>query len=239
MPQNASLNKWGVPDWRNSVNYGDVSSWSKSKWRWEFYRRNGRLREYFDANAEETYEYNLKLYSRGLGTNHEINANLVLRPDQPGFCATVTMESREEFGYSAIPNPRISNQPLNAIHAWMNPAPIFHHAFGKQLIDGKQRFAIDCPVGKLAVVFDLDAPLAIQLKSAKRRLEWEQSERSGKKLQKRRRPENWFIYLRVLDARADSASWNEISEILPDTGDKTPQSARDTWKQAIALCSNF
>jgi len=91
---------------------------------------------------------------------------------------------------------------------------------------------------EVAVVFDLNKPLADQIISAKRMTEIIQIEKLGEKLQKRRHPEKWLTYLRVLDANECGATLAEIAEILP-TGSATPQAARDMLRNARALCFNF
>ncbi|MFC3118184.1 hypothetical protein ACFOHS_07875 [Jhaorihella thermophila] len=58
------------------------------------------------------------------------------------------------------------------------------------------------------------------------------------KIQRRRRPDKWLIYLRVLDAKECGAKWNEIASMLEHTAG-TEGAVRDTLEQARDLCFNF
>ena len=91
----------------------------------------------------------------------------------------------------------------------------------------------------MAVVFNLNAPLGPQLSQAKNVLKVHQVMLHGKNLQIKRHPKKCLLYLRVLDAREDGASWQEITEIIPPYLQKQSQTARDLWNQATALCFSF
>lgn len=100
---------------------------------------------------------------------------------------------------------------------------------------------------EVALIFDLSAPLELQLSRAKSILDQMQLQLHKRKLQKRRIEDRWPTYLRVLDAREAGASWAVISEqALPrridESGERAtskPQAARALWKQAATLQSNF
>lgn len=104
-----TANEWCIPDWRDPLAYGEVSRWSDDRWRWEFYRRRDDLRAYFDERAEATYHY----WSKFAGRPNFPVAHL--RPEEPGFCVDVHPADKKTFGYSALPNPRIGEQPFWAI----------------------------------------------------------------------------------------------------------------------------
>lgn len=216
------MNPWGLPDWRDRQSYGGVARWTFNRWRWEFYRRRPDLRAYYDGHAAASHRY----WSRYAGRPGFPLAHL--RPDEPGFTAIVAAAARKRFGYSALPNPRIGEQPEGVIRPWVN--------------DSTLRVAEDAvpalDPGEFAVLFDLDRPIEAQLDMAREVLRWHQEERHGKPLQRRRHPGKWLTYLRVLDAREAGASWAAIASILPSTAQK-PQSARDTWELAAALRFNF
>lgn len=252
------LNEWGIPDWRNPEDYGDVKSWSFDRWRWEFFRRRDDLRKYFDKWAEETYQNDLRLSRSALGID-------VILPDQPGFCASGNEDPRTKFGYLGVPNPRIGPQPAGAIktvdsysHFVDGSKQDIEYGLGRQ-IGGRLRLAgvfftgsqyeflkqtlfDDFPVrlesNEVALTFNLNDPLEPQLRDAKALLKNQQLERHGKLLQRRRHPLKWLGYLRTLDAREAGASWSEIASLHPSTK-QTEQSARDIWKQARDLCFNF
>lgn len=109
--------------------------------------------------------------------------------------------------------------------------------------------AVYLRTGEVAVTFNLDEPLADQLKAIQRVLKKRQIERHGNALQIRTYNKNWFLYLRTLDARdaIPRPPWRDIAiALLPtrkDEADETTHAretkARDTWKQANNLRFNF
>lgn len=237
--------KWGLPDWQCANEYSlpkwlgedrriDDYGFNKTdygllhRWRWEFYRRRDDLRTAFDERAQSTYEHYCEIAKLSGQDEREIST-----PDQPGFVAQSYLQ--DGFGYAGIPNPRISEQPRHVIQPFLDPARAGHSHLGR-FGDGIHKIGIK--KHEVAFVFDLQNPLAEQLKSAEHLLKREQKEMAGKNLQKRRRPNLWETYLRVLDADECGASLSEIAQILP-AGSKNEQSARDTLGQARALCFNF
>lgn len=253
-----SNSAWGLPDWRDASAYGDVSSWSLDRWRWEFYRRREDLREYFDARAETTFHYWQKFVGQpGFPHAH-------LRPDQPGFCVIVDQDARKRFGYSRLPNPRIGEQSAYAIWPYESDSSVDYAVGSDGSIKdyrgtlGELLDALDIPLTdehrerigfalsstlthldpmQVAVTFDLDRPLEPQLCTARNVLTAEYEIR-GKRRQKRRHSTKWLSYLRTLDARVDNASWREIAEIDSTTA-QTEQTGRDRWEAANALRFNF
>lgn len=227
------MNEWGIPDWRDAAAYPDAKGWTVNRWRWEFYRRRDDLREYFDARAEETFRHWQQYAGKdGFPAAH-------LRPDEPGFCALVDVEARERFGYSALPNPRIGEQPAGALRPYATDGGTRHRSgdgangwrgtVGELLAEfevtltEEQAFllghTLNCiPVEirrhEVAVCFDLDRPLQAQLTNARDMLKAHQEFCHGKALQKRRHDARWPGYLRVLDARdaTPRASWAEITD---------------------------
>jgi hypothetical protein len=106
--------------------------------------------------------------------------------------------------------------------------------------------------GQVALTFEIDKPLAEQLEMAKKTLSDLQTQKHGKPLQKRRRPQKWLGYLRVLDAREAGAYWSQIATVFFEQGlidrrkdpsggyrEPAPQAARDLWNAANALRYNF
>lgn len=230
------MTDWGIPDWRDPAAYGDIKKWEFMRWRWEFSRRRHDLRAAFDERAQRTYEFYQEVKSLEYPSDKHGNA-VTLRPDQPGFVAE--SYTNDGFGYAGIPNPRISEQPSHVIFSVFDyPGGHVKFVYGSpKLADGKPHkvFIEECEV---AAMFDLTKPLGEQLSAAKRFLENVQVRTQGRKILKRRHPVKWFGYLRTLDAREAGASWAEISQIHPATG-QTEQTARDIWDAADALRFNF
>ena len=85
----------------------------------------------------------------------------------------------------------------------------------------------------MSIEFDLNTPIAEQVKTAERRLKTEQIARHGELISgPRNHTTKWRTYLRVIDARDDSQSWSTINrEILRYTRNEA-QAARQVWEQA-------
>ncbi|MGR3512747.1 MAG: hypothetical protein ACU0GG_08280 [Paracoccaceae bacterium] len=212
------MNDWGVPDWKkpDAIQSHD---WCETRWYWEFLRRRDDLREDFDAKAQAWYQREAEQHRRA--------PNIFPAPlqiDEPGF--RVSTELIWEGKVEWLPNPRIGNQPF--YNGWFRNHPEQLTAFA----------VLSPPEDRHRIDFNLSAPIEPQLKRAAETLKTHQKERSGRLLQRRRHVSKWVTYLRVLDARADGASWSEIAEILEHTEQK-PQTARDTFNNARALCFNF
>ena len=211
---------WGIPDWLDPASYGDTSQWNRNRWRWEFVRRRDDIRADFDAKAAAVYAEKLALYA-------ELPDHFCFqpprRPDEPGFWVSTRLIGGT---LQKLPNPRIGDQPFYAIGFtdWPEKLTRFN--------------AVKPPKGYLRVDFDLSMPIEPQLHEAKLALQEVQKIELGKVIQKRRRPEKWLTYLRILDGRAAGASWSTLTRILPSRNG-TEQAARDAWQQADALRFNF
>lgn len=278
-------NEWGIPDWRIKEAYSDVAKWTFERWRWEFYRRRDDLRRCFDENADATDRANQNLIS---DTRYCVDVNQV-RPGDRGFGAHCT-GSRELFGYVAIPNPRIGDQPQGLItpiegfwhltHVFDGSAPSVEEFFATQIdadlpepSDGaavrkqyadlteKQRrtravknkeISVTLTPSDVAIKFDIDKPLGPQLDRAKAELESIQKKFGITTRQKRRHPDKWLSYLRILDAKEAGATWSEMVDVLYADGTlrpwkstkqrpppPPPHAARDQHVQARELCFKF
>lgn len=232
------MNEWGIPDWRDPAAYGDVKRWTFNRWRWEFYRRRDDLRACFDARADETYRINLQK----VGFDWAPVAHL--RPDEPGFCAIVDVETRARFGYSGLPNPRIGEQWEDRLNTFENDGTLktvdggfsgrdgAADTIGERLKDAgvtlteaqkrRLRYVLACHLIELgqdefALGFNLNRPLKPQLANARVVLQWHY-EMQGKPMQRRRHPVKWLGYLRALDAREADASWAEIADLFHAQG---------------------
>jgi hypothetical protein len=207
------VNDWGIPDWRDPSAYGETTSWSKSRWRWEFTRRRKDYRDDFEKNVKPTLD--------------QLNERIRLDPkqrflgcDDPGFVAVLCVgDSRslvEKYGLIHLPNPRISDQPF-----WVLT---FKRRFGGVMCgEGPFRWhpnlpaeeetaAMMVPKGAAALQIDLSAPIGPQLKNAKEILVILQEKQEGKVVRHNRHPKKWFTYLRVLDAKEDGAKLTEIAQ---------------------------
>lgn len=227
---------WGIPDWRDDTSYGKTDGWSDNRWRWEFFRRRKDLRCFFDRWAESS----LKL---------KTNENFT--PRDAGFLAFgkegAEGDAIRRFDYAGVPNPRIGAQPAFAImpfsqltskKRYYDPDRREPSARGVLEAVGKRtakEYHLLLEPHEMAIKFDLNAPIAPQLKDARDMLRRKQKTMHGKYLQTRQHHSKWLLYLRVLDARAKDVVWREIAEIMPSTTRSSQQSARDVWKQARRL----
>ncbi|MFC3447667.1 hypothetical protein ACFOLL_16995 [Falsochrobactrum ovis] len=143
-----------------------------------------------------------------------------------------------KYGYTALPNPRISEQPDHVIFSSLEYDGNISFINGVGDRHWGDLFNVSAGEGEVLVKFDIDKPLEPQLAAAKDNLLAYQKIKHGKKLQKRRHPQKWLLYLRLLDGREMGASWSQLEAILPSDA-STPQSARDAYTQAKALCFNF
>jgi len=260
------MNDWGIPDWRDERAYGEWKLWGFFRWRWEFYRRRDDLRAYFAARTKTAYQQKLAMFE---ALPQSFPNGRVLRPDEAGFSVPVAPEDIPTIGYSPLPNPRISAQPLLAIfpaETERSVKPIhsgwLSNTFSDALegasvkltdrqswILGSTLSAVPARMqdGECALIFDLDKPLSVQLEAAKEYLRICQTERHGKPLQTRKHPTKRLEYLRTLDAREAGASWREIAiALLPMRKDEADEQAparetkaRDIWEAANALRFNF
>ena len=231
------MSDWGIPEWPNPHAYGDTTLWTKARWRWEFTRRRGDLRQDFSIYAEQFARYEEKLPARFRG--------IALQPHQRGFVLYVP-ESIDRYGLPVVPNPAISDQPAFAISF----RPTYGQMAvgnGKRCIDGGQMQQIELPEGMCAISFQLSAPIRPQLKAAASQLANLQRKKFGKLVQRRARPEKRLGYLRVLDARESGASLLDIyksgvlgkalrSNINSEDG---PQMAEQVWGAARKLMFNW
>ncbi len=220
------MNSWGLPDWQNESSYGDTSNWGPLEWRWEFHRRRQDLRKYFDERAERSYQTAREVSLAVNDTDRD------LAPSEPGFLVPA---DDTLFGYSGIPNPRISEHPRSLLLMISMTASYVGFYDGEHYSETGIALEGD---NQAAVVFDLDRPLGPQIVHAKQKLKSYQVGRHGKTMRPKLHRSKWLTYLRVLDAQECGASWSEISSILPHTA-QTPQTARDVRKQARALCFKF
>lgn len=214
------MNDWGVPDWQQAEGY-ENQGWNINQWRWQFLRRRQDLRDEFDARAPAVYAEKQDLFAADPSLFPD---GYVKTPEMPGFFVSTQLI---HGGLERLPNPRISEQPCYAI-AWADRTDAWRRPVGREQ-DGFLQFE-----------FDLDRPIGPQLKYAEQTLKEFQRLRVGKLVQFRQHREKWPLYLRVLDARAAGASWDQVAGILPPMLSKnTVGTARSVHEQAEAIGFNF
>lgn len=120
-----AADEWGIPDWREPLNYGDVKRWTFYQWRWEFLRRRDDIRDCFIANANSSQKKWVDCHEQPFGTMmhtrwwvYAEKAGGILEPLLPherGFVALISPEQAESFNLAYLPNPRFSDQPEELI----------------------------------------------------------------------------------------------------------------------------
>ncbi|MBI6629737.1 hypothetical protein [Pontibaca salina] len=256
-PATLAANEWGLPNWKDAADYGNVENWTFMRWRWEFYRRRDELRAAFtraeadDKNffGEDDFRYNDRP-AKG----------------KPGYFVYVSRSraAHEYLGfYWKLPDPSVSDHPEELIDArlptgfaedyWeknsfsLSTADIVR-LYAKNLSEQDENDlekhygrTVPMPSGpeRAIISFDLAMPLGGQIERAKHFLKKVQYMHMGRSIpSKRRHPVKWLGYLRTLDAREAGATWAEISVLHPNTA-QTEQTARDIWEAANALRFNF
>lgn len=228
------MSDWGVPDWRNSAAYGLTKDTALARWLWEFTRRR-------DDYRAETLAY-LAIH----GDVEAARKRMRESPTPDAKCALETLSAQAEklwnqhwskWGYSAPLDPRVSEFPHDDLLRWPHGgvASMRGSPAGRAL---DIRNTLAPAPEELAVIINLDRPIAEQMKLVERAAKREQKERHGRLLQQRRHTTKWLGYLCTLDARGAGASWSEIAALHPYSA-QTEQTARDIWGQARALCFNF
>lgn len=218
------MNEWGIPDWRNASAYGDTTQWGSRRWKWEFLRRRKDIRDDFDDKAPQVYANKLSLHE----WDPSVSPDGVPRPDEPGFCVGSFLIDPSFPAPLSLPNPRISEQPCHCLPMVGDDSL---RMVGKKFLLLEDGFA--------RVDFDLNRPAGPQLAAAAEFLREAQQHRHGKVIQKRRHPEKWLSYLRVLDAREAGATWSQIASTVYGGDASSDQRARKAHEAGMALCFNF
>jgi hypothetical protein len=236
----SAATEWGLPDWRDAAAYGAIEDWNENRWRWEFTRRREDYRADFDRWAADSYSQMVELYKTFKPGGQYISAEQILKPMDPGFSAI--MPGPLKYGLPGLPNPRISEQPFDAI--------LFRSNYGSgikgeglEFLAGGRGISVDAPEGKYLIEFNLKLPIKPQLEGLQSRLEVQQKLACGERIKSRRQhPRTWPRYLRVIDGREAGASLSELAEIaVVETEDTvpTPQGAKMVWDAARALMFNW
>jgi hypothetical protein len=196
-----------LPDWEDITKYPDPKKATGRVWAWEFLRRNAHYQELWEKFSAGEYADGLWHIFPRFETEFAI-----LSPAPPSMPFT-----HPDFKW----RPRFAAQNLRY---WILPWPD-DEGIGNDL-DGAD---LDHPA-EVLVKFDLRLQLLPQLKSTKAILKKEAKHLAKAGVlggQPRARFEKYQIYLRVLDAKASSASSKEIAkEILGITNKTTLQDAQ-------------
>jgi len=214
---------WGIPDWRDPTAYGDTKRWSEFRWRWEFTRRREDCRADFLAHKED------------IAHKWRFLDEVPLQPHERGFVAKFP-GCYEKYGLIGLPNPAIGDQPLRYI--------MVHEVYPRQILfDAQGRLLAQETVleTEAVLVFDLSASIDNQLEIGKGLLKWLHEVKFGRPVSRRRHPDKWLRYLRVLDAKESGASWSQIGKagVLGNLSRGGAHAARDAWNQADALRFNW
>lgn len=226
--------EWGLPDWRDAGSYsnsfGCPDEWNDTRWRWEFKRRQPEYRGVFDEYVRQgrdgtivqdhVEEVDRDGY-RKMVTAGETKSASSEHSAKPGFIFVADQEHRAKFRMFFLPNPRLSDQPNQALQ------------FGDRLSTA-QRGPDGLLVGNANYHFDLTLPLKPQLKRCEEILLGIQGQWRGKQLRQQKRDDKWLQYLRALDAHECGANYGQMLLLIPEKN-QVPQSSRDTLDAAIAL----
>ena len=242
MKQRDPKNDLGIPDWRDADAY--PIELTMPAWRWEFLRRRADYREAWAAQYDISQAYWDDLEKRGVLGEGERTRHLEMG-------ARHLSQMAEDFGLNWIPAPAWkfekttpsvfeSTYGFSYISAWREQGE--KDEFGRHVIDA--RLSTDA---QQLVAFDLSKPLAEQLKAAERTLEASQRELFGRVLRARLHKARWGTYLRVLDARDDGQTFEQIFEHIELAGlsqrefderadrQNWAASGRQLWQQAHDL----
>jgi len=218
--------RWNVPDWRDESAYPSRDELSDKLWRWEFIRRMPDYRAAWAKAAEQEYEI---LRKKASNSNRDLSQ--FLTPDSVYFTVSravywFTKEFNDVLKYHShpFPNPRLSYQQL--LHGGLQGGLL---GFGYRDEEGGTLAANPEPIdrdihtilfaNRVLIEFDLMEPGRPQFERARARFERLQadyvkkqnySDRLEAKLRGRRRKDMWPRYLRVLDARDEGVSYEEI-----------------------------
>jgi hypothetical protein len=226
-------NDWGVPDWRDEGQYPAPGDLTAELWRWQFIRRMQDYREAWDRAAP---------IERACLIKQREDASKVLEANSVYFRVSgVAFDGPDDFWglirypMATYPNPRANTPQIAPGFA----VPLIFQdmqAGSRSTFGGREGVLIPKSYvrpGHAKVTFDLTAPLGPQLERAAKHLKRAQ-EHYGKthnflslvKSQESLRewPKKWPLYLRVLDARNDGATYDEIGRTV------RPNDARDELK---------
>jgi len=212
--------RWGVPDWRDEAAYPGPEA-PMHEWRWQFLRRRPDYRQFWLDHARQDFERAVRFAE-------------MMREEDPDY-------PHPEWRCGWMVNASFFGGVSKTLDpAWPHYQPGIFEPRGGDLsavwraeYDDHQA-ALDA--GRMTVEFDLNSPIAEQIRRAEKMLRTDQLVRHGELLKSpRHHTTKWSSYLRVIDARDDKQTWATIAnEILRYTR-KEPQAARQVWEQVQEL----
>ena len=207
-----------MKNWRDPEDYRFTEALPPWRWAWEFVRRNPDYQvDFHDAirrlNAREG-EY--------AAAAEILDATGYSKPEGEWVDSVASKQSREKWLLWYYLNPELDVPEISPFLG-----------FG-ELYDWEQRLR---PLQDYEVLVrvDLRFPIQPQLALARGPLARRQRNQAGRgdfrKIAPRNQPKKWQLYLRLLDARAADAPYNEIAVVLfgiDDRSQKDPQIKVDT-----------
>jgi hypothetical protein len=198
-----SKDRWGCPDWRDSAAYESLSDLDEDwRWKWEFLRRTPAYRKIWQGYGHHG-SASMALYAMaedGVQTRFTRDYGITY-PLNPEWDAQ-TIES----------NP--FNDPTGHViyhSSWWDDPSVSDEEAGFKALEFAKYDINKMEWGYVTVEFDLNIPLDQQLNRAKGSLEQARDiyDLKFKQLKSRRR-DAWPRHLRVIDAKDQDASHQEI-----------------------------
>jgi hypothetical protein len=220
----SATEEWGLPDWQDATAYPGPDDLTAREWWWEFNRRRPDYRQLWAESDKRDWSH-----------------DTVLAADVDWL--------RIHFHMSRLQDPRKSYSAWTLMQNWYPNNGVFEPweherpEWRDDIVDHlRESYELKRYQDKLSdeahlvmYRFNLDEPLEPQLQKAATHLRANQRELYGDRPTPRHRRENWPIFLRCLDGRDCGATYQQLADILWPGLEKTPQSARDTYKAACQL----
>ena len=212
-----------MPNWEDASAYRFTEKLSRDGWAWEFLRRNPEYSE-----AWEKAEAGFRRHPDSAGFSTEELAKLGFPHYQIPF-----WPAPSRWGFKHFLNPERTWAEFPRYARWKEfrrTAGWLYVGRGPERFEGGQTVGISLPEGRAAFVFDLRVQLAPQLKEARESLlGWQKyRETKGLKVQRlKHQPDNWCLYLRLLDARAAGAGRDRMAAVLWDSEMAAPEQDRN------------
>ena len=221
--------------WMDAETYPKANSLNDTFWRWEFLRRRSDYRDDWERYFPSSYEFDLACSK---DPNYPTRYNKpVFTPDHPAFKARMP-NSLEKYHLSGLPNPAIAKPWMLSFDPEYGRIYFGH---GPDWLAGGEEISLCLPEWKVAVVFDLKRSLTTQIEKVEADLREWQSHQAGQKLERRKRRDDWPLYLRVLDAVEAGVSYAEVGRRLLHIEDDEEAAARivQLHKHASQLSVHF
>ncbi len=236
------LERWGCPIWQNEAAYSDATDWDERQWAWEFKRRHYSTRNIFQFRL-----YRQLNIQNPLGKNSEradlftsliFRDRVMWREEHRDTIIEFNGPDSANFGLTHLPNPLYSDAltkcdaATSSLHQNLALRTIrFHDIVNRELNEFGESGLLG--VTQIAVIFSPNQPIEPQLVGLEDHIK--KFRRVESRDLKKRHVGKWLRYLRILDAREQGASWSECARHLLKGTAATPQTAADTYKQAVKV----